>query len=203
LKNFHAASHAAPVFPILVATQAEGADDAWQPAYPNRVRPPYRCGARNLRRALEDGLRQSIGPQLDGEAWGSAPYQPTPAIIEAARVLYARHSVEAISRHDAGAKAKTSDFMRRRKKIANFSRSEPEFLISYLDRHEAWAVVVCPVGGGQEIHTGEARIGEWFEAVRVAFPHWRVYVSPNLTDSEYAAQLAFERLDSVVSVVYG
>jgi hypothetical protein len=53
--------------------------------------------------------------------------------------------------------------MRRRKKIANFDRSEPEFLISYLDRHEAWAVVACLVGGGQEIHTGEAGIGEWLE----------------------------------------
>ena len=102
----------------------------------------------------------------------------------------------------AWTQAKTADFMRRRKKIANFDRSEPEFLISYLDRHEAWAVVVCLVGGGQEIHTGEAGIGEWLEAVRLAFPHWRVHVSPNLTDSEYAAQLALERLGSVASVVW-
>jgi len=104
LKNFHAASHNAPIFPILVGTQAEAADDAWQPAYPDGVRPPYRCGARHLRRALEDGLRQSNGPRLDGKAWGSAPYQPTPTMIEAARALYARHSVEAISRHDSGAR---------------------------------------------------------------------------------------------------
>jgi len=104
LKNFHAASHDAPVFPILVATQAEGADDAWQPAYPDGVRPPYRCGARHLKRSIEEGLGQSNGPRLDGEAWGSAAYQPTPTIIEAARALYARHSVEAISRHDAGAR---------------------------------------------------------------------------------------------------
>jgi hypothetical protein len=62
--------------------------------------------------------------------------------------------------------------------------------------------VVCLVGGGQEIHTGEAGIGEWFEAVRTAFPHWHVYVSPNLTDSEYAAQLALERLGSGVSVTW-
>ena len=47
---------------------------------------------------------QSSGPPIDAEAWGAAPYQPTPTIIEAARALYARHSVEAISRHDAGAK---------------------------------------------------------------------------------------------------
>ncbi len=44
--------------------------------------------------------------------------------------------------------AKTADFMKRRKKIAIFDQSEPEFLISYLDRHDAWAVVICLVGGG-------------------------------------------------------
>ena len=102
----------------------------------------------------------------------------------------------------AWTRAKTADFMRRRKTIANFDRSEPDFLISYLDRHDAWAVVVCLVGGGQEIHTGEAGIGEWLEAVRSQFRHWRVYVSPNLTDSEYAAQPALERLGSVASVVW-
>jgi hypothetical protein len=104
LKNFHAASHDAPICPILVATQVEVADDTWQPAYPDGVRPPYRCGALHLRRCLEDGLTQCNGPQIDGESWGAAPYQPTPTIIEAARALYARHSVEAISRHDAGAR---------------------------------------------------------------------------------------------------
>jgi len=92
--------------------------------------------------------------------------------------------------------------MRRRKKIVNFDRSEPDFLISYLDGHEAWAVVVCLVGGGQEIHTGEAGIGEWLEAMRLHFPHWRVYVSPNLTDSEYAAQSVLERLGLVASIVW-
>jgi hypothetical protein len=102
----------------------------------------------------------------------------------------------------AWTQAKTSDFMRRRKKIANFDRSEPAFLISYLDRHETWAVVVCLVGGGQEIHTGEAGIGEWLEAVRLQFPHWHVFVSPNLTDSEYAAQPALERVGSVASIAW-
>jgi hypothetical protein len=104
LKNFHAASHAAPIFPILVATQAEVSDESWQGAYPDGVRPPYRCGARHLRDAIQQGLARSSGAFIDSEAWGVAPYQPTPTIIEAARALYARHSVEAISRHDAGAK---------------------------------------------------------------------------------------------------
>ncbi len=102
----------------------------------------------------------------------------------------------------AWTKAKTADFMQRRKKIANFDKSEPEFLISYLDRHEDWAVVVCLVGGGQEIHTGEAGIGEWLEAVRLQFPHWCVHVSPHLGDSEYTAQLALDRLESVATVAW-
>ncbi len=325
LKNFHAASHHAALFPVLVATNAVSGDQAWQVPHADDVRPPFRCGRGQLRDAIQEALPGIAGPAIDADAWGSAPYHPTPTIIEAARSLYAKHSVEAISRHDAGAKnlsltsvavediidrartdrqkaivlvtgvpgagktlvglnvatrrrelgearavylsgngplvsvlqealtrdelhrignserkgvirqrvkpfiqnvhhfrdegvrttsapydhvvifdeaqrawtqAKTSDFMRRRKKIASFTQSEPEFLISYLERHPTWAVVVCLVGGGQEIHTGEAGIVEWLDAVRTKFPYWRVFVSPNLTDSEYAAQSALALLTS-------
>jgi len=91
---------------------------------------------------------------------------------------------------------KTASFMKTRKKHANFSQSEPEFLISCLDRHLDWAVVVCLVGGGQEINTGEAGISEWIEALNRAFPHWRVYVSSRLSDSEYAAGHALESLQT-------
>ena len=45
---------------------------------------------------------------------------------------------------------KTADFMRRKKKLAGFNQSEPEFLISCLDRHTDWAVVICLVGGGRK-----------------------------------------------------
>jgi hypothetical protein len=329
LKNFHAASHHAPIFPILVATQAEVSDAAWPSAHADGVRPPFRCGASDLRGTIDKGIADSGGPAIDSEAWADAPYHPTPTIIEAARALYRRHSVEAISRSDASAKnlrvtsggieeiiersrtnreksivfvtgvpgagktlvglnvatrrrttgdaravylsgngplvavlqealtrdelarignierkgavrqrvkpfiqnvhhfrdegvrttdapydhvvifdeaqrawtrAKTVDFMKRRKRIADFSQSEPEFLISYLDRHQSWAVVVCLVGGGQEIHTGEAGIGEWLDAVRWRFQHWRVYISPTLTDSEYSAQDALCDLRGVASI---
>jgi DUF2075 family protein len=329
LKNFHKASHGAPILPVLVATEAETRDAAWQVPYPDGVRPPLRCGARHLRAVLDEGLASSTGDPLDGPVWGTALYEPTPTIIEAARALYANHSVEAISRHDAGAtnlrlttaaieeiidrsrgageksivfvtgvpgagktlvglnvatqrrtmgearavylsgngplvavlqealtrdelergghterkgairqrvkpfiqnvhhfrdegvrtaeapwdhvvifdeaqrawtREKTADFMKRRKKIPGFNRSEPEFLISYLDRHDTWSVVICLVGGGQEIHTGEAGIGEWLEAVRTSFPRWRVFVSSQLTDSEYAAGPALERLGTVAAI---
>jgi hypothetical protein len=323
LKNFHLASHAAPILPVLVATAASTTDEQWKPQHADGVRPPRRTKPIDLSRVLQEGLALAKGPDVDGEAWGTAPYHPTPTIIEAARALYSRHSVEAITRNDAGAenlsvtsiaveeviertrargekaivfvtgvpgagktlvglnvatrrrdfgearavflsgngplvavlqealardemsrqgigarkgsirqqvkpfiqnvhhfrdegirspaapydhvvifdeaqrawdRKKTADFMKRRKKIQNFRESESEFLISYLDRHHEWAVIVCLVGGGQEIHTGEAGIAAWLEAVGSAFPHWHTYVSPDLTESEYAASTALDDL---------
>ena len=321
LKNFHLASHYAPILPLLVATAASRSDEKWREPHPDGVRPPRCCKAADLGHALREGLALVDGPPVDGESWGRAPYHPTPTIIEAARALYSRHTVEDISRNDAGAKnlrvtsgaveeiieraranrekaivfltgvpgagktlvglnvatrrrnfgearavflsgngplvavlqealtrdelarlgnrvrkgvvrqqvkpfiqnvhhfrdegirdpgvpfdhvvifdeaqrawnrEKTADFMKRRKKRPDFRESESEFLIGYLDRHEEWAVIICLVGGGQEIHTGEAGIAEWLNAARTKFRHWRVYVSPDLTDSEYAAGHALD-----------
>jgi hypothetical protein len=90
----------------------------------------------------------------------------------------------------------TAGFMRRKKNQPNFNQSEPEFLISCLDRHPDWAVVVCLVGGGQEINTGEAGITEWIDALNRSFPNWHVYISSRLTDSEYAAGQALGALSS-------
>lgn len=90
---------------------------------------------------------------------------------------------------------KTADFMRRKKGRADFEMSEPAFLISCLDRHEDWAVVVCLIGGGQEINTGEAGISEWINALRSRFPAWHVHLSPHLQDSEYAAGEALRSLE--------
>jgi hypothetical protein len=91
-------------------------------------------------------------------------------------------------------KEQTSAFMLRKKKVPNFNKSEPEFLISCLDRHRDWAVVVCLVGGGQEINTGEAGISEWIDSILRSFPNWRIYISSRLTDSEYAAGHALNQL---------
>lgn len=76
-------------------------------------------------------------------------------------------------------------FMATKKGISPFPYSEPEFLISTMDRHQDWAVVICLVGGGQEINTGEAGLPEWFDALRRAFPDWDVYITPQLNDDEY------------------
>ena len=79
----------------------------------------------------------------------------------------------------------TSSFMSRKKGIQGFDMSEPEFLISVLDRHSDWAIIICLIGGGQEINTGEAGLPEWFYAIQKNYSHWDVYVSNKLTDQEY------------------
>lgn len=334
LKNFHRASHNAPILPLLVATDAPTTDLVWRPPHEDGVHPPFLTNSSALSIAIRAGLAVGRGPAIDGLEWGLAPYHPTPTIIEAARALYARHSVAAISRSDAGARnlaitskrveqviddtrrnrekaivfvtgvpgagktlvglnlatqrreesaqshavflsgngplvdvlrealirddlarrrargeavrkgvvaqqvkpfiqnvhhfrddglrdesrpphdhvvifdeaqrawdqAKTSDFMRRRKGRPGFNQSEPQFLIGYMDRHADWAAIVCLVGGGQEIHTGEAGIAAWLDAVQSHFPHWHVYISPQLTDVEYAAADTIGRLGSSARV---
>ncbi len=90
----------------------------------------------------------------------------------------------------------TARFMRDRGH-ADFAMSEPEFLISCLDRHADWAVVVCLVGGGQEINTGEAGIGEWLDALSRSFPEWQLFISSRLTDNEYNAGKLVERARSL------
>lgn len=97
---------------------------------------------------------------------------------------------------------KTVDFMKRRKRSTDFDVSEPEFLISCLDRHKDWGVIVCLVGGGQEINTGEAGIREWIEVLRRRYPHWNIYISSRLTDNEYAAGTALEALAGHTNVIY-
>jgi hypothetical protein len=94
----------------------------------------------------------------------------------------------------------TSNFMARKKNTPNFNQSEPEFLISCLDRHPDWAVVVCLVGGGQEINTGEAGISEWMASLDRSFADWHIYISSRLTDSEYAAGHVLEELQSRANV---
>lgn len=89
---------------------------------------------------------------------------------------------------------KTANFMKRKKKRSGFTHSEPEFLISYMDRHKDWAVIICLVGGGQEINTGEAGIDAWLDAANTSFPNWHMYISSKLTDSEYAAGGALDRV---------
>lgn len=333
LKNFHKASHAAPIVPILVATEARDTDTVLSQVHPDGVHEPLRANPNSLRSIIDLVLHEYQKPLVDVAEWEKSPYTPTPTIIEAAQNLYSRHSVDAIARHDAGAKnlritsayvenliniaateqkkliifvtgvpgagktlvglniatqkrdsssthavflsgngplvevlrealtrdefnrlaekeakprkgavkqkiksfiqnvhhfrddglrnldtppadrvvifdeaqrawdrTMTASFMARKKKRPGFSQSEPEFLMSYMNRHQDWSVIVCLVGGGQEINRGEAGISAWLDAVRDSFPNWHVYVSSELTDSEYAAGHALDRLAGVAHV---
>lgn len=332
LKNFHQDSHHSVIVPILVATRYQHPDSALGAPHRDNVFPPVRSDSAGLARIIRLALKNLSGIAINPISWINAPYLPTPTIIEAAQALYSRHSVEAISRHDAGAKnleitskridclvedarlngrkiiifvtgvpgagktlvglnvatkksepnqsshavflsgngplvavlrealvrdefarrrrservrkgvvaqevkpfiqnvhhfrdaglrgndppadhvvifdeaqrawnrEMTSSFMRQKRGHPDFDQSEPEFLISYLDRHHDWAVVVCLVGGGQEINRGEAGISAWFDAVRTRFSGWDVFVSPDITESEYAAGHALELLDGRANV---
>jgi hypothetical protein len=324
LKNFHEASHNGSIIPILVATEATECPATELHADADKLFRPIVVDSESFRSVLEAALRAVSGTAVNAETWSRASYHPTPTIVEAARALYAQHSVEAIARFDAGAQnlhvtsrrieelvdeaqakgrkricfvtgvpgagktlvglnlatrreenepthavflsgngplvavlrealtrdevarrkqqgekvrkgkvgesvkafiqnvhhfrddalidvdppiehvvifdeaqrawnlKQTASFMLRKKRRPGFSDSEPEFLISYMDRHKDWAVIVCLVGGGQEINTGEAGIDAWLDAVDRRFPEWEMFISSRLTDSEYAAGRALE-----------
>lgn len=327
LKNFHKGSHNAPVIPILVATEARKTPPILLVPAADGVYQPVLTNTSSFKAAIEAAVGSLSPGHLDGALWASAPYQPTPTIVEAARSLYARHSVEDIARHDAGARnltvtsdrieqliaearaqrkkcicfvtgvpgagktlvglniatahrqtdepahavflsgndplvavlrealirdeaarlkvkkgairkgelgqtikafiqnvhhfrdaclvderppyehvaifdeaqrawdlKQTASFMARKKNRKGFSQSEPAFLISCMDRHQDWAVVICLVGGGQEINRGEAGIDTWLEALESSFQNWDIYISPHLTDTEYAAGHAIEKV---------
>ncbi len=319
LKNFHDASHSICIAPILVATKAEPQKiELQRTVHDDGLIRPIRASAEDLHEVIAKVRDDLKAPRIDIVSWESGRYLPTPTIIEAARALYAGHSVESISRNDAGAQnltttskaidqiiessrisgkkaicfvtgvpgagktlvgldvanrhldkdsatysvflsgngplvavlrealardtverasvdgisirkgdarqkvaafiqnvhhfrddcladegappehvvlfdeaqrawtlEQTTNFMARKKNRPGFNQSEPEFLISCVDRHQDWAVVICLVGGGQEINTGEAGISEWLDAVLKRFQNWEVHLSPSLTESEY------------------
>lgn len=87
-------------------------------------------------------------------------------------------------------------------KVPNFPVSEASFLIWSLDQREDWATIICLVGGGQEINTGEAGISEWIKALNETYTHWKVYISPQLTEPEYAEGRVNELLEANPNVTY-
>lgn len=94
----------------------------------------------------------------------------------------------------AWTQSQISNFMKTKKGISDFPYSEPEFLINTMDRHMDWAVIICLIGGGQEINTGEAGLPEWFESLKRSYKDWEVFVSPKLNDSEYKRDQTWENM---------
>ncbi|MBC3883166.1 DUF2075 domain-containing protein [Undibacterium sp. LX40W] len=82
----------------------------------------------------------------------------------------------------------TSKFMTTKRGQKDFAQSEPEFLISVMDRHQDWCVIIALIGGGQEINTGEAGLQGWADALAQHFKHWDVFYSDKLTQIEYAGR---------------
>lgn len=317
LKHFHETSHDLPIVPILVATDAlhnDVLDVQWDD---DSLARPLSVNASGLLQAIHHlcHIRSNCSP-INASAWEAGRYRPTPTIVEAAKALYQGHSVEEISRSEAGAEnltktaeyvanaiedakqnkrkiicfitgvpgsgktlaglnlatsrqrahndehavflsgngplvdvlrealaldavarareigtrsykvqedrnveafiqnihhfrddalvskdapvekvvvfdeaqrawnaEQTSKFMQKKKGQLGFSMSEPEFLLSVMDRHQDWCAIICLIGNGQEINTGEAGIEEWLLALEKKFPHWKAYLPNTLAHS--------------------
>lgn len=313
LINFHEGSHNKKVIPILIASNAENIkNDIFNS---KSLQKSILCNEENLETNILEIIEVLSSEQsIDIEKWENSAYKPTPTIIEAAQALYKKHSVEEISRNDAGKdnlaktsriineiidyskgnnrksicfitgvpgagktlaglnianerlkidedehsvflsgngplvevlrealtrdtmknedlkrpdaarkaksfiqnihhfrddnlgsdaaptekvvvfdeaqrawqKSSVAKFMKNKKGIENFDMSEPEYLISVMDKHKNWCCIVCLIGGGQEINTGEAGVSEWIESLKNRFEDWDIYLSEKiLNDNVY------------------
>ncbi|WP_445430357.1 DUF2075 domain-containing protein [Chryseobacterium indoltheticum] len=307
LVNFHEGSHDKKVIPILIATNAKNKSSDILNS--TNLEKCVLCNEENLETIISEVIEVlSSETTINIEEWENSIYKPTPTIIEAAQALYKNHSVEEISRNDAGRdnlsktseiindvikyskennkksicfitgvpgagktlaglnianerlkidedehsvflsgngplvevlrealtrdtmknenvkrgeaerKAKTfiqnihhfrddnldsqiaptekvvvfdeaqrawqkkevSNFMKRKKGKENFDMSEPEYLISVMDKHKDWCCIICLIGGGQEINRGEAGVSEWFDSLKNRFKDWEVYYSDKI-----------------------
>jgi hypothetical protein len=93
LKNFHQASHAVSIVPILIATGAIASAPLEMVVHEDQVYRPLRLHPGGLRLSLDKVLHSISGDAINVHQWSAAPYHPTPTIVEAARALYAQHSV--------------------------------------------------------------------------------------------------------------
>lgn len=82
----------------------------------------------------------------------------------------------------AWTKEQASSFMKRNKGNSDFNMSEPEFLIEVMDRHKDWCTIICLIGGGQEINTGEAGLEEWIRPFEDKFEDWNIYYSSKIIE---------------------
>jgi hypothetical protein len=90
----------------------------------------------------------------------------------------------------------TSRFMIQRRGMDGFDQSEPEFLLSVMARHADWCVVVCLIGNGQEINSGEAGVSEWVKAAKNSTENWTIYFSNQLYQYEQQGTLdLFENIN--------
>jgi hypothetical protein len=100
LKNFHEPSRSCHIVPILVATQAaEGRSKlVWSD---DQVAVPLCAAPAEIAAWMDAALVNTSGSPIDWQQWEAGTYAPTPTIVEAAKALYAAHSVQELSRQDA------------------------------------------------------------------------------------------------------
>ncbi len=94
----------------------------------------------------------------------------------------------------AWTKEKARSFMNQKKahilRGRDFTYSEPHFLIEVMNRHQDWCCIICLIGGGQEINTGEAGLEEWINSLKNNFSDWKVYYSNLIvSDDDYLDNL--------------
>jgi hypothetical protein len=80
------------------------------------------------------------------------------------------------------------------KNLKKFERdiSEPEMVLEIMGRHQGWAVIVALVGGGQEIHGGEAGLAAWGDAI-AKHAEWEVITSPEAVCGRWQVPDCFAR----------
>lgn len=64
--------------------------------------------------------------------------------------------------------------------------SEPDMILGIMDRHPSWAALIALIGGGQEIYDGEAGLREWGRALQETYPHWEIFISPELEQGHHS-----------------
>ena len=79
---------------------------------------------------------------------------------------------------------KATSFMKVKKGIADFNMSEPEFLINVMNRHDDWCTIICLIGGGQEINTGEAGLEAWINALKDHYSDWDIHYSDLIDEND-------------------
>jgi hypothetical protein len=318
LKNFHEGSHDKYIVPILVSTKATRQSKPVQWSA-DRTAAPLLSNGSDLSEIIGNVLSEiPVQGKVDADKWAQSGYKPTPTIVEAAQALYRDHSIEEISRSEAGARNLTlttrciseiinfsrtnlrksicfvtgvpgagktlaglnivaqrlqteeeehaifvsgngplvivlrealvrdqvaraeeqgtplsrkitaskvsaliqsvhhfrdeglksgapiehvvvfdeaqrawnqhytERFMVQKRGMSEFNMSEPEFLIRLMDSKQDWCTIICLIGGGQEINTGEAGLVEWFDALQKHFCNWDVYYSDQITHKDYS-----------------
>lgn len=89
-------------------------------------------------------------------------------------------TVEHIIVFDEAQRVWDADKMKSKHKEEYMALSEPSLLFRIMDRHNDWAVMICLVGLGQDIHDGEVGINEWFRCGIEEYTDWEMYYSKGM-----------------------